>query len=329
MKRALITGGSGFIGTSLVSELIAAGYDVCNVDIASPKIGSQDVYWINQDIMDEQGLFAVFQRFMPTHVVHLAARTDTDSDLLADYAVNTEGTEKVLRCIKATSSVVHAIITSTQFVNQYHGAPKDDFDFAPHTTYGESKVISERMTRAAGLSCVWTIIRPTNIWGPWHLRYPHEFWRILGQGRYVHPSGPEVIRSYGYVKNVVWQIAAMMSAPPDVVKERVFYVGDQPIPLRSWVDGFSVAQTGHPVRVVPLMFLKVLALIGDALKRIGVKFPLTSSRLQSMTTSNDAPMKPVFDAFGAPPYSLQQGIDETVGWLRKEYPELVHTSSIQ
>lgn len=70
-----------------------------------------------------------------------------------------------LDVIKATPSVERVIITSSQFVCGPGYIPKHDEDFAPVTVYGQSKVLTEQLTRQAGLRCVWTIVRPTNIWG--------------------------------------------------------------------------------------------------------------------------------------------------------------------
>lgn len=321
--RFLVTGGSGFIGTNLIEELLAQGHELVNVDVSSPKNEAHASYWKKVDILDPDRLLVVFQEFRPDIVVHLAARTDTDGSHLDEYVVNTKGTENVLAAIKAVDSIQRTIITSTQFVNQYRGVPKDDFDFAPHTIYGESKVINEEMTRQANLECAWTIIRPTNIWGPWHLRYPHEFWRVLGKGLYFHPGRKSVVRSYGYVKNVVYQIIKIFEADLALVSSQVYYVGDEPIELIEWVNGFSVGQTGKNVRVIPTSIVRLMALGGDFLAKLNIKFPITSSRFKSMTTSNGVPMDKTINAFGSPPYTLEGGIQDTVEWLRMYYPELV------
>ena len=168
--KCIVTGGCGFIGTHLIDELIKRNYEVLNIDIKPPILESHLAYWKERELLDCEALVADFQNFEPKYVIHLAARTDTLSDSLDDYVVNTQGTDNVLLAIKACRCVERAIICSTQFVNQYQGAPRDELDFAPHTAYGESKVINEKAVRAANLECLWTIIRPTNIWGPWHPR---------------------------------------------------------------------------------------------------------------------------------------------------------------
>jgi len=139
----------------------------------------------------------------------------------------------------------------------------------------------------------------------------------------VHPGKKKVMRSYGYVGNVVWQIMKIVGAPREVVNEKVFYVGDMPVDLYEWVNGFSMQQAGKRVVVVPRGFVRTLAVAGDALKLIGVRFPITSSRYRSMTTSNAAPMERTFEMFGCPPFSLNEGIRQTVEWMRKYHPELI------
>jgi len=325
--KILVTGGSGFIGTNLVAKLLEGGYNrIVNIDTAKPNLPEHDAYWQKESILDKESIFKIFTSFQPDAVIHLAARTDTDpANVLSDYVINTTGTENLVAAIKAHPSVKRLILTSTQFVHQYKGMPQNDEDFAPHTVYGESKVMTEKLVRNAGLACIWTIIRPTNIWGPWHLRYPSEFWKVLSKGLYFHPGRQPVMRSYGYVGNVVAQVISIMEGPREKVNKQVYYVGDEPIDLYDWANGFSIGQIGKPVRVVPRFLVRGLALAGDVFAKIGLRFPITTSRYKSMTTSNVAPMEKTIEAFGQPPYSLQQGILESVEWMRKYHPDLVRT----
>src|SRR5439155_20720019 len=112
----------------------------------------------------------------------------------------------ILEAIRTTPSVQRAIITSSQFVCAPGRLPKNDMDYFPETVYGESKVITEKLTREANLSACWTIIRPTNTWGPWHMSYRRGFCRVFKRGLYSHRGPPPVIRSYAYVNNFVYQI---------------------------------------------------------------------------------------------------------------------------
>jgi nucleoside-diphosphate-sugar epimerase len=317
--RILITGGSGFIGTNAIEIFSAEEHTILNYSLHAPLKSGQMGYWRAGDILDPVATTAVFQEFQPTEVLHLAARADCDEKATVEqgFRANTEGTKNVLDAIRATLSVQRAIITSSQFVCAPGRLPTSDIDYFPETTYGESKVITEKLTRNENLPCCWTIIRPTNIWGPWHLRYRREFWRVLQRGLYVHPGRQPVIRCYGYVKNVVHQIRKILEAPREKVDRKTIYLGDPPTDLFNWVNGFSRLLTGRDVRVVPPLLMRGLAFLGDIPSSIsGKPFLINSSRFRSMTTNYDTPMQRTFELLGENPYPLAQGISETVEWLR-------------
>jgi nucleoside-diphosphate-sugar epimerase len=317
--RILITGGSGFIGTNVVETLSREANTILNYSLHPPLEAEQMRYWRAGDILDPGATAAVFREFQPDRVLHLAARAECDETTTVEtgYRVNTEGTRNVLDAIRASSSVQRAIITSSQFVCAPGPLPKSDTDYFPETVYGQSKVTTEKLTRDADLPICWTIIRPTNIWGPWHMRYRREFWRVVERGLYVHPGRRPVIRCYGYVKNVAYQIQKIFEAPYDAVHGKTFYLGDRPINLFDWVNGFSKALTGREVRVIPRPLMRALALAGDIPSRLtGKPFLINSSRFRSMTTDYETPMEPTFELLGENPYTLEDGIHETVKWLR-------------
>jgi len=313
--RILVTGGSGFIGTNLIDVLLDKDIELINLDIHPPKKPVHAPHWQQCDILDFDLTLKNFEKFHPTHIVHLAARTDVLSDNIDDYKVNTEGTTNILNCIRTISTPQRVIITSSQFAFAPPGFPKSDEDYNPIGAYGMSKVLSEKATRSAGLNCVWTITRPTNIWGPWHPRYPREFWLVLKKGLYLHPGGKSAVRSYGYVKNIIYQMMKILEAPPALVDRKVYYLGDPPIPLSEWVNGFALAITGRPARTIPKWLLKTLAATGTLLNGMGIRFPITLSRYRSMTEDYYSPVDKTIKEFGVPQYSLEAGIKETVDWL--------------
>ena len=318
--KILITGASGFIGTNAVEVFASRGDTVCNLDPQPPLNPAHREFWKKADILDPAALNAALAEFSPEAVIHLAARADCDENTTVEegYRLNTDGTRNVLAAIRATPSIRRAIITSSQFVCGPGYQPKDDEDFHPATVYGQSKVITEQLTRAAALPCTWTIVRPTNIWGPWHLRYQREFWRVVAKGWYVHPGGAPVVRCYGYVGNVVRQMRKILELPPERVSGEVFYLGDRPGDIAEWVNAFSLALRGKKVRVVPRPVLATAGRIGDVISRvIGRPFYINTSRFRSMTSDYLVNMDKTFEVLGPPPVSLEEGVAETVAWLRQ------------
>ena len=313
--RLVVTGGSGFIGTNFMASHIASGIPLLNLDWNPPLDAGQNAWWKEVDLMDIPAMKAALTEFDPTHIVHLAARTDTDELVDVDaYRQNHEGTRILLDIVRTLPQVERIVVTSTQFVCEAGYQPKHDLDFKPFTVYGESKRRMEMITRDAALDCAWCIIRPTTIWGPWSLRYRDVMFKVMRKGLYFHPGKKKVVRSYGYVGNVVWQINRMLSVPREVMDGQVFYVGDQPIDLKVWVEAVSKALVGKPVRYIPGWFIRMVALGGDVLKFMHIPFPITSGRYRSMTSDYITPMDKTIERLGEAPFSMEQGIAETVKW---------------
>lgn len=317
--RVLVTGGSGFIGTRVVDELLRAfpNVNVLNVDRVRPKLASHLPYWHKGDLLDTSTFIDSVKDFCPTHAIHMAARTDSDGRTLDDYRVNMEGSANFIQAIKAAGCVERTIYYSTQYVVRAGPLAGNDREYRPVNLYGESKSRMEEIVRQdTNLPGIWTIVRPTNIWGPWHPRYPQEFWLVVKKGQYIHPGGEAVVRAYGYVGNIAEYTVKILAAPAHAVSGKTFYLGDPPADIKLWASAFTRALTGRPPRVVPRQVLRGIALIGDVVKLTGSNFPLFTSRYHSMTQSYLVDMTPTIALLGSAKYSLEEGVEETVEWLK-------------
>ena len=228
-----------------------------------------------------------------------------------------EGSANFIEAIKAAGSIQRTVYYSTQYVVRPGPLPQNDREYRPVNLYGESKSLMEEMVRQdTNLPGIWTIVRPTNIWGPWHPRYAQEFWLVIKKGKYLHPGGAAVVRAYGYVGNVADYTLKILAAPADAVSGKTFYVGDPPADIKLWVSAFTRALTGREPRIVPRSVLRGIALIGDIVRSTGRPFPLFTSRYRSMTQSYLVDMTPTIAIFGDAKYSLEDGVKETVEWLK-------------
>lgn len=322
MKNVLVTGASGFIGRHLVAHLLEKGYSVTNLDIAPPPEPSQASCWRKGSILDPAALAAVFAEVRPQYVIHLAALAVMEGRSLDDFKANTDGTANLLAAVRSYGKAERVVITSTQHVRKPgSAAPAHDEDYDPYMLYGESKVLTEKLTRNSGLQGHWTIIRPTAVWGSHHPFQVVGLWRMINKGLYFHPADDPVIRAYGYVGNVAWQIERILALPVEATSRRTFYVGDANARQLDWINGFSRGLTGRDVRTAPLWTIKGLARFGDVMRACGLRFPMYGSRLFNLTTSNPVPMQPTFDVLGQGPVSMEQGIRKTCDWLKQHYSE--------
>lgn len=317
--RVLVTGGSGFIGTNLVHAYKSAGIAVSNLDIESPRNDADSDVWIKADLTDPEELSAAFEACRPTHVFHLGARTDLDSKRVEDYDANTRGVKNLLDAVRsATVPVVRTVVASSRLVCRLGYQPGSDEDYCPTTAYGASKVETEHLVRATA-DVPWVLVRPTSIWGPWFGVPYRDFFLNVARGRYVHPAGRRIEKSFGYVGNTTWQLHCLMGALDEDVLGRTFYMGDDPpIEVHDLARRISAAVGRRPPRTVPVSVLRLIARAGDAAERIGIRAPLTSFRLANLLTPMLLDVAPLMRISGPSPYDEDTGVATTLRWMRGE-----------
>ncbi len=315
-NKVLVTGGSGFIGTHFIELLSKSENNLLNVDIAAPKLRSHDQHWIQCDIKDYEELSRIFDEFKPTHVIHLAAKASLDGDTIDDFPDNITGTKNVVQCVNQTRETVRLVHTSTQYAVMPGVFPESDELLQPYTAYGESKAESERIVRK-DCSKSWVIIRPTNIWGPWHTAFPHEMWPYLQKRYYFHPGFAPIRKHYGYVENSVDQIVKFgLACKDEDVCGKVFYITDPPIDSQEWLNGFSLMLSGKPIRRIPKTVWRLLAWLGDVVLAMGIKSPISSERLFRLTVNESIPYQKTINLIGEPAISLHEGITRSVAWFK-------------
>ncbi|MBP2364692.1 NAD-dependent epimerase/dehydratase family protein [Pseudonocardia parietis] len=174
--RALVTGGAGFIGSTLVDALLARGDDVLVVDdLSSGKRGNlaPGVELTELDIRDTGELAKLTAEFRPDAVYHLAAQIDVRTsmaDPVHDASVNVLGTLSVLQAARDAGAGA-VVVCSTGGAIYGDGAPlptTEDEQPEPESPYGMSKLAAERYTRffvrAHGLPAL--VLRFANVYGP-------------------------------------------------------------------------------------------------------------------------------------------------------------------
>jgi UDP-glucose 4-epimerase len=178
--RALVTGGSGFIGSNLVDALLDRGDEVTVVDdLSTGRIENLDgarrrgIAFHEADITDSERLCKLVASARPDIVFHLAAQIDVRKsieDPAWDAGINVGGTINVLDAARR-AGVARVVNTSTG------GAIYGDVDTIPTpestparpmAAYGTSKLCAETYCgwheRLYGLSAV--TLRYGNVYGP-------------------------------------------------------------------------------------------------------------------------------------------------------------------
>lgn len=316
-EKILLTGASGFIGTNLLEDLLAKGYEVKNLDWKEPKIAARKNLWVNVNILHYDEFEKAVLEFQPEYIVHLAARTDLDGKTLEDYDQNITGVENLMKIIHKLPNLKKIIITSSKFVTRNGYKIKNQYDYCPHTKYGESKVQTESRVWNDTPDCDWCIIRPTSIWGPWFGVPYRNFFDIVMKHMYFHIGRIRCHKTYGYIGNAVYQIEQLLFHETKDNDNKVFYIGDDPpYEINEWADEIA-KELGFKVPTMPVWFVKALAKFGDFLGLFGIHFPMQSFRFGNMTNDGINDMSNTYKIAPKMPYTRLEGTRQTIAWINQ------------
>ncbi len=223
-KRILLTGGAGFIGSTLAERLIGNNeiliYDNFSRDsLKYKKLKTNDLKIICDDVLNFDSLRKACEDFKPEIVIHLAAIAGIDTviiDPVKTLDVNINGTLNLLRALKKYSGKLERFLDfSTSEVlgaYAYKSNEKSQTNFAPvgegRWTYSISKVTGEHLVHSFykqhGYPCV--TIRPFNIYGPGQVGEGaiQIFIKnvVKGKNIEIHGEGDQ-IRSWCYIDDMV------------------------------------------------------------------------------------------------------------------------------
>lgn len=320
--KVLITGGSGFIGTNLIEYYSARGADVVNIDIAKPRNKNHLRFWRKVNLCNSLSLKLYIADFSPDYIIHMGAKTDLNEKKNIDYyAANTVGLENLIQALKGLSNLKRIIFASSRLVCEIRYVPKDEFDYRPSTLYGKSKIISEKIIRSSkNIPCSWLIVRPTSIWGPWFDIPYKKFFLTIARAIYMHSGNRNPLKQMGYIGNTIYELDRLLNAPDESIHGKTIYLADySPIRLRDWAEKIRESMGIKKIRTIPLPVLRIGGLAGDILKLLGCKHPpLTSFRINNIVTDMVYDMSLLEKIVGVLPYSVSEGVELTVEWMKAQ-----------
>ena len=177
--RAIVTGGSGFIGSNIVDGLLARGDEVTVLDdLSTGRRENLDgalangAELVEGDIRDQAELIALAERVKPETIFHLAAQIDvrrSAEDPALDAQINVGGTINVLEAARRVGARVVNSSTGGAIYCEGRILPApEDHPVAPEAPYGQSKFAAEGylelFRRLHGVSTV--SLRYGNVFGP-------------------------------------------------------------------------------------------------------------------------------------------------------------------
>lgn len=119
--KVLVTGGSGFLGRSVVAGLAASDHEVVSADLRLPDASTPGVSHVVMDVTSASVVHAVVGEAHPEVVVHLASivTPGKDSSRELEYAVDVDGSRHVLDACVA-HGVRRVVVSSSGAAYGYH-----------------------------------------------------------------------------------------------------------------------------------------------------------------------------------------------------------------
>ena len=307
-KNVLVTGGAGFIGSSLVRELLRRGAKVIVYDnfIYGDKRNLAEVEdsikIVKGDVLSWK-IYHTIKEYKVQYVFHLAAEPyipHSYDNPEKFFDVNVKGTMNVLTACKTldVKRIVHFSSSEVYGAAQY--IPMDEkHPTLPLSTYAVSKLAADRLCfvfhHEHGIPVI--ILRPLNAYGPRETQ-PYVIPEIISQlarGKVVKLGNIKARRDFTYVEDIARGAVDLMES--DIPDGEVVNLGSN--------KTYSVEELAH--------------LVGELMGYDKIEIEIEKSRLRPLDVNllqcDYRKAKKYID--WEPKVDIREGLKRTIEWYMK------------
>jgi len=248
MKKALVTGGGGFLGSRIVRMLLDKRIAIRSLQRSdNPDLKKLGVEIIRGDISDRDTVINAAEGC--DVIFHVAARAGVWGDYDNYYQCNVTGTKNIIAACQAhhIQKLIYTSSPSVIFAGDDEENINESTPYPNHflTAYQETKALAEQMVLAANNETLATIaLRPHLIWGPGD---SHLVPRIIerakaGRLRLVGKQNNLVDSTYIDNAALAHILAAEALAPNAICAGKTYFISnDEPLPMKDLINKILAA----------------------------------------------------------------------------------------
>ena len=326
MKKILITGSNGFVGSFLVEEALKRNLEVfAGVRKTSNRQFLKDnrIRFFEMDFSDQSTLKSQLKNQHFDYIIHNAGITKADKK--ADFfKYNYELTKSFANILQDTQPNLKKFIYVSSLAS-YGPADNHPEDIVreidrpqPIDTYGESKLASEQWLQSQS-DFPYLIFRPTAVYGPRETEI-FTFFKAFNKGFEGYIGRAEQKATFIYVKDLAH---LLLDATLSDKKQKAYFVSDgNSYPTQDLGRISRKILNKKPfVKInIPIALVKLIATVGEGFGRVSGKMPaLNLEKVKILKSKNwqcdIAALKNDFNF--APAYDLEKGLRETIQWYQE------------
>ena len=162
MKKVVVTGGSGFIGSNLVKYLLKKKYFVINIDKLNYSANPYNTKNLNKnknyiffkvDLNNKKKITKILKKYMPDGIFNLAAETHVDRSIdnpknfIHSNILGTYNLLESIRTCKKKMKLIH-ISTDEVYGDIIKGRSDEKYPYNPSSPYSSSKASADHLIKA-------------------------------------------------------------------------------------------------------------------------------------------------------------------------------------
>jgi nucleoside-diphosphate-sugar epimerase len=330
MKKVLITGASGFVGSFLIEEAIARGFKpIAGIRKTSSKkyLTNPQIDFIYFNLFDKKQIKQQLNEYTAKngkidYIIHNAGVTKVKK--LGDFMkVNYECTRNFIEAIIESSNIPEKYIQISSLAAFGPGSNtrlepvKLSDQPQPNTEYGRSKLKAEEWVRSIN-ELPWIIFRPTGVYGPRETDY-FVYLKTIQRGWEPYIGFKSQYLTFIYVKDLVRLAFDALESP---IKHKSYFVADGKVYLsEEYADIVKKHLNKKTIKIrVPLFLVRFISVLLEFFYGIFGRTPLLNKDKYNILSSLNwkCEVEPLYNDFNfIAQYDLDKGVKESIEWYKE------------